>query len=269
MNEFESEEDLCDDLTFAAKRERALNSKGKACAVCRIPNPLLLRRIDVEEADGRISNTHLCHNHAVLVYWLNKKYFGDKSEAQKASGEKVTIPRLLIDQFRIDHEISWYRESALFFLKQSPIIPALSHKFGRYDDLRKVIAKQMKRDPFKPYPACACRVCGQDRPIMIDVHHVDRERNSDRAVYLCKNHHALVTDFQERKSFDEREIGQEKFRAFVASEVGESILQQVHSVFRSGTSQKFEQRYKAAMVLIGHIQTPPGSDTEDDQFSIT
>lgn len=41
-----------------------------------------------------------------------------------------------------------------------------------------------------------CAVCGEDRPVLLERHHVAGRKNDSATVILCKNHHALITDAQ-------------------------------------------------------------------------
>lgn len=45
-----------------------------------------------------------------------------------------------------------------------------------------------------PEPACA--VCGENRPVILEKHHIAGRAYDPETMILCKNHHGLMTDFQ-------------------------------------------------------------------------
>ena len=42
----------------------------------------------------------------------------------------------------------------------------------------------------------ACAVCGEDRPTILERHHIAGRKYDPATMILCKNHHALITDTQ-------------------------------------------------------------------------
>ena len=42
----------------------------------------------------------------------------------------------------------------------------------------------------------ACSICGEDRPILLEKHHIAGRAYDPATMILCKNHHALMTDAQ-------------------------------------------------------------------------
>lgn len=42
----------------------------------------------------------------------------------------------------------------------------------------------------------ACAVCGENRPIILERHHIAGRKYDPATMVLCKNHHALLTDAQ-------------------------------------------------------------------------
>lgn len=42
----------------------------------------------------------------------------------------------------------------------------------------------------------ACAICGENRPALLEKHHIAGKAYDPATMILCKNHHALMTDFQ-------------------------------------------------------------------------
>jgi hypothetical protein len=42
----------------------------------------------------------------------------------------------------------------------------------------------------------ACAICGEDRPVVLEKHHIAGRAYDPTTMILCKNHHALMTDAQ-------------------------------------------------------------------------
>jgi hypothetical protein len=62
------------------------------------------------------------------------------------------------------------------------------------DTYRKTVERQ-RRDRTV---TTACVICGEDDPRVIELHHLDGRNNSDETIPLCKNHHTIVTDDQNK-----------------------------------------------------------------------
>ena len=266
MNEFQNETDYLARAQSAMKAQRTTRSQNETCAVCATCNPAVLREVSIEEDDGTRHRDWLCHNHAKLLYALNKKHFPEAASAQKAKNTSVTLPRLLVDEVRIQFELNRISESVAIERMLIPPIPEPSHEIGVARELSKVIRRQMIIDPLSPFPNCACFICGESRPIMIEVHHVDRERNSDRAVYLCANHHALVTQLQETEQPDERDIEEPEVRSFLAAHLGEGVLEEVDGSFRHAVRKLLKARLEVARAAIENASRPPEEDDRDHGF---
>ncbi|HEY1708265.1 MAG TPA: hypothetical protein VGG10_08355 [Rhizomicrobium sp.] len=48
----------------------------------------------------------------------------------------------------------------------------------------------------------ACSICGEDRPVVLERHHIAGRKYDPETMILCKNHHALMTDMQKNYPSD-------------------------------------------------------------------
>jgi len=62
------------------------------------------------------------------------------------------------------------------------------------DTYRKTVQRQSRNRTV----STACVICGEDDPRVIEMHHLDGRNNSDETIPLCKNHHTIVTDDQNK-----------------------------------------------------------------------
>jgi len=58
----------------------------------------------------------------------------------------------------------------------------------------------IKRQTRKGRPEIACSICGEDNPLVIEMHHPFGRNNSDVTIPLCKNHHVINTLEQNKVS---------------------------------------------------------------------
>lgn len=260
MNEFDAEEFYLRRAQFVAKTQRLLHSHAASCEVCGARNPTLLEKATICEPDERRVQRWLCRNHAKLLYSLNKKHFPEASVAQKNSQSRVTLPRILVDEIRIHFQIETISASVSIQLGLADVMPAPDYVIDSAQELGKRIRRRMKIAPYSQSKDCACVICKEARPIMLEVHHVDRERNSDRAVYLCTNHHALVSHIQENEQPDERDIADTEARERVATALGEGALNEVDGSFKHALGKLLKERLEIAKAAIANAGQPPEDD---------
>lgn len=266
MNEFETEIALHSRTQRAEKAQRILGSRDKSCSVCRVCNPTVLEKKQIKEACGSVRVALLCHNHAKLLFALNKLHFADERDNSLAKKAQITPPRKLVDEFRIAFEIGWVSESVDIMWNLSPAVPSGMREIRSAKELSRIIRRQMKFDPYSHFAECACYVCGSAIPIMNEVHHVDRERNSDRAVFLCANHHALITHYQNTEQPDERDIDDPDMRGWIAAHMGEGILGKIDASFQLAVREHLKERYQTAKAAIENMSRPAGDCDTDAEY---
>jgi hypothetical protein len=64
------------------------------------------------------------------------------------------------------------------------------------ETFRKTVKRQIREGEARP----ACSVCGEDDPKVIESHHLLGRNNSDEEIPLCLNHHAMITEEQNKVS---------------------------------------------------------------------
>lgn len=265
MNEFETEDIMREraSRSYLAARKRASN--GMQCEICNVTNPHLLEQVKIERDGGDLHDAHLCRNHARFLFTRKKRL----SDVFDEKSDRNTVPGILIDEEWLAFQARRIQNSTLFTYPDIPYTNRLALRdrdltiegieppqFQPYDKLKAIVRKHMKIAPFSPHPDCACAVCGEARPIMIEVHHVDRERNSDRAVFLCLNHHVLITLDQEYEQPDDQSIENLDVRAEYATAIGTNGLLNLIYNYRAALSKRVPDRHEHGRSFFDNFHAP-------------